>query len=68
MWEAHHDFSLGSFLFINIASIGSASGALAEKNRATPPEAPVIRDEWGVIQRLSRAGGVECGSRCRGCR
>lgn len=59
MWEAHHDFSLRSFLFINIASTESMSGALVEKNEATPPEAPMISDEWGVIQGISRARGVD---------
>lgn len=68
MWEARHDCALSSSLFKNIASIGSMCGALTEKNEATPPEAAVIWDEWGVIQRQSRVEGVECGTRCCGCR
>lgn len=45
--------------------MGSETGALTEKNEASPPEAPVIRNEWGVIQKLGRVGGVECGTRCQ---
>lgn len=31
------------------------SGALGEENEASPPEASMILDEWGVIQGISRA-------------
>lgn len=47
--EAHQPFSLRNYLLINIASIESLSGVLGEENEATPPDASVILDEWGVI-------------------
>ncbi len=53
--EAHHPFSLCNYFLINIASIESLLGVLGEENEATPPEASVILDEWGVIQGISRA-------------
>lgn len=34
-------------------------GALGEENEATPPEASMILDEWGVIQGISRAERVD---------
>lgn len=57
--EAHHLFSLCSYLLINIASIESLAGVLGEENEATPPEDSVILDEWGVIQGICRAQRVD---------
>lgn len=37
----------------------SLSGVLGEENEATPAEASVILDEWGVIQGISRAERVD---------
>lgn len=66
--EAHHPSSLHIYLLINIASIESLSGVLGEENEATPTEASVIFDEWGVVRGISRAERVDLMPGASSCR